>query len=175
MRRSVGGAGAEFDLLVEASNGRREEPSPRLLRTCAATLSHEPESLHRLRGWIRAVIAHTPHAPCLETLVIAANELATNALLHSRSGQPGGSFGVALTWNQETIQIAVQDQGGLGEPCLKSPLQATESGRGLYLVDSLAAQWGWTPNVFGTLVWVQFDAKCPEYDLKDLYLPDGII
>lgn len=146
-----------------------------MLRTCAATFDHDVRSLHRLRSWIRGVLAHTPHAPCLETIVIATNELATNALLHSRSGQAGGSFGVALTWNHETIQVAVQDQGGPSEPCVKSPLQGTESGRGLYLVHSLGSHWGWTPNVFGTLVWIQFDAKCPEFDLSTAFLTDGSV
>ncbi|ASU82984.1 ATP-binding protein [Nocardiopsis gilva YIM 90087] len=49
--------------------------------------------------------------PLLDDAELAASELATNALLHSRSGQVGGVMTLFIRRDSERVRVAVADQG----------------------------------------------------------------
>ena len=85
-----------------------------------------------------------------------ADELATNAVQHSRSGEPGGRFSVLVeTADPGWIWLGVEDEGGPTPPQLRSPAAGggQEGGRGLQIVDGLASAWGVTGDVAGRTVW----------------------
>ncbi|WP_340559193.1 ATP-binding protein [Streptomyces sp. GSL17-111] len=69
-------------------------------------------------------------------------ELATNAILHGRVR--GRDFLLGLTVTDKTLRIEVTDTRGDRLPATdrELPARLTESGRGLLLVDALAARWG---------------------------------
>ena len=70
---------------------------------------------------------------------MAASELAANAIAHTASGS-GGKFAVHLSDLGDRVAILVCDEGG---PTIPSPRKAAdqeESGRGLWLVASLCAE-----------------------------------
>jgi len=51
--------------------------------------------------------------PTADDVVFELGEVATNAIVHSRSGAPGGCFGVvADVLPGELVVVAVSDQGG---------------------------------------------------------------
>ena len=51
--------------------------------------------------------------PAAESLVLLTSELVTNAIVHSRSGRPGGSFTVrVLLYLGDYAWIEVVDEGG---------------------------------------------------------------
>lgn len=95
--------------------------------------------------------------PLADDFILIASELSTNAVVHSRSGQPGGEFTVrAEVRPGDYAWLEVEDQGG---PWFER--QANDHGRGLVLVAALAGDGNWVVengNAPGTrVVWVWLD------------------
>lgn len=84
--------------------------------------------------------------PFLDDVLLAVDELVVNALRHSKSGQPGGSFTVEIDRDADTVAIAVIDDGGPTEPVAVAAEELAESGRGLRMVSAASARWGWFGN-----------------------------
>jgi anti-sigma regulatory factor (Ser/Thr protein kinase) len=88
--------------------------------------------------------------PTLDDILLVLDELAVNALRHTRSGHPGGRFTVEVHRNPLAVTISVTDQGAPTEPRVRpltdatDPAALTESGRGLFTVAALATAWAWT-------------------------------
>lgn len=77
--------------------------------------------------------------PLVDDALICASELATNAVRHSASGQPGGRFTVRADLRPGCwVRIEVKDQGGPWS----GPAEDTERGHGLDIVRRIAADWG---------------------------------
>ena len=90
-----------------------------------------------LDGWLRA-----------DDFVLLASELSTNAIVHSRSGLPGGVFTVrAEVLPGEYAWLEVEDQGG---PWIERD-PGEEHGRGLALVAHLAGEGNWMVDDGSTL------------------------
>ncbi|WP_433333671.1 ATP-binding protein [Spirillospora sp. CA-294931] len=91
--------------------------------------------------------------PALESAVICTNELATNAVRHSRSGD-GGHFTVVIAEGRREIQLSVIDEGADGPgPRLREGGLFEESGRGLFMVDALSSSWAAERDGGATTVW----------------------
>jgi hypothetical protein len=116
-------------------------------------------------GLARDFTHQTLHAWELRGLVddasVIVSELVTNALRHglrvtpgSRPGQPGepahrsgpaarpGPIEVILLWPAGPLFCLVTDPG-ISAPVLAGPDPDAEAGRGLQVVQALAAEWGW--------------------------------
>jgi serine/threonine-protein kinase RsbW len=100
-------------------------------------------------------------ASCLAGCAVAddaitcVSELAANAVLHSNSRRPGGSFAVQATRDAGgRLRIEVTDQGGPWDP---SPDPGGQHGRGLLIVARLAADWGVSGHHDGRTVWLELD------------------
>ncbi|MFD7908446.1 ATP-binding protein, partial [Kitasatospora sp. NPDC059747] len=85
----------------------------------------------------------------LQEVELCASELIANALLHTRS-----RCTVAIRWRAGRLRVEVIDR----RPDLPRPERCTEStsGRGLLLVETLAAAWGWHPAGTGKVVWFEY-------------------
>ena len=98
------------------------------------------------RGLVRRTLTGFD-APVVEIAELLASELVTNAVAHANSAPV-----MRIDVTGQAVRVAVQD----GAP---GPVEAREgpheapSGRGLLLVDSLAASWGWAPTPEGKRVW----------------------
>jgi serine/threonine-protein kinase RsbW len=69
-----------------------------------------PEAVGVARHQVAAALAGVP---CAEDVVYALSEVASNAVLHSRSGMPGGHFTVAIDVLPPALAaVTVTDQGG---------------------------------------------------------------
>ena len=90
---------------------------------------------------------HSAHL--LEDAKLVVSELASNAVLHARS-----AFSVEIRPHGATVRISVRD-GSPAEPTLRDDRMAL-SGRGLFLVDSLSADWGVEVAPHGKSVWAEF-------------------
>ncbi|MCK2222021.1 ATP-binding protein (plasmid) [Actinomadura sp. ATCC 31491] len=109
-----------------------------------------------VRQSVRHVLKAAGHQDTYDAEVIVS-ELVANAIKHTASGQAGGLViaSVAGIGNTTTI-IEVIDQGAPTVPRMCEPADDECSGRGLYLVASLAAQWGVEGDVFGgRRVWAE--------------------
>ncbi|NBE91862.1 MULTISPECIES: ATP-binding protein [unclassified Nonomuraea] len=83
------------------------------------------------------------HHQSVDGAQLVTSELATNAVVHSRSGWPGGLVTAdVITFGDGLARIEVTDEGGttLPRPC--NPDDGDCHGRGLRLVEQLAQQWG---------------------------------
>lgn len=98
-----------------------------------------PEYLSEVRQFTHAVLCGRDGA---DVAVSVGNELATNAIRHSRSGEPGGEFVLQITTSDKWCQLRVIDQGAVKSPA-KHELTDTElSGRGLAMVELMSDIWG---------------------------------
>lgn len=84
-----------------------------------------------------------------DTLLMAANELASNAVLHARTEST-----VRLLADADRVRVEVTDENSrVPQPCL-TPADAT-SGRGLAIVDAAELDWGIDRHPGGKTVWIQ--------------------
>ncbi|MEY9845952.1 serine/threonine-protein kinase RsbW [Streptacidiphilus sp. BW17] len=83
---------------------------------------------------------------------LVVSELVTNAVAHARL--PGRLIWVRFELGAEELRIEVHDPGR-GRPVVQQAAEGDESGRGLWLVECLAARWGCCPRTggIGKIVW----------------------
>jgi anti-sigma regulatory factor (Ser/Thr protein kinase) len=95
--------------------------------------------------------------PCAGVLQLIVSELVTNSIVHSGSGRrEAGTVTLALAGNSGRVRVAVTDEGGPTLPRLREADSCAESGRGLYMVDALAAAWDCTRDSSGaTTTWAE--------------------
>jgi anti-sigma regulatory factor (Ser/Thr protein kinase) len=100
--------------------------------------------------------------PATDTVMLLVSELVTNAIVHSRSGVPGGTLTLALCPGAAGVLIQVCDAGGPSEPCLSAvPAEGAEHGYGLLLVDALADSWGTLSSPEGRVTWCRVGGGTP--------------
>lgn len=95
--------------------------------------------------------------PALDDVISVVAEFIANALRHTRSGLPGGTFLVEVRRWGGGIAVAISDQGGPCEPIAGDADDLAESGRGLRTVEILASRWGWAGDMDGRTVIAVFE------------------
>jgi anti-sigma regulatory factor (Ser/Thr protein kinase)/DNA-binding XRE family transcriptional regulator len=92
--------------------------------------------------------------PAADDALLCLSELATNALLHSRSREPGGCFTVHAQRQGNHLRVEVHDQGGpWTPPVMTGP--GEQNGRGLAIVSQLAHSWGRSGDEAGWTMWFE--------------------
>jgi anti-sigma regulatory factor (Ser/Thr protein kinase) len=95
--------------------------------------------------------------PAADDAVLCLSELASNAIMHSRSREPGGSFTVRAQLDRQRLRVEVADQGGPWDSPGR-PSADEQNGRGLLIVSQLAARWGCTGHSrSGWTVWYELE------------------
>lgn len=118
------------------------EPSTESGKVPEATAAHVP----RLRRIARAKLSLWGLSPQVDTSLLLVSELVTNGLRYG-SGQLV-ALRLALTSDLLIVEV---DDGSSARPSLRCAGSDAESGRGLFLVDTLADAWGVSPD--GTTTW----------------------
>lgn len=95
--------------------------------------------------------------PAAQAAALCVAELAGNAIRHSRSGDPGGTFTVRVEVAATWVHVEVADQGGPGTPTVRDASADADGGRGLSIVAALATDWGVVPHCGGHRVWARCD------------------
>jgi anti-sigma regulatory factor (Ser/Thr protein kinase) len=115
------------------------------------TIAGREQNASRARSFVESVLGK--HHPSADVAKLLVSELFTNAVQHSESRRPGGTVSLIVTGRPGSIGIEVIDQGSMWSvPVVKADVFAT-SGRGLFLVQSLADEWGYLRDSTGTTVW----------------------
>jgi len=117
----------------------------------SVTVPGRPEHVSGTRAFITRTLAGLSGVDC-DAATLLTSELVTNAIQHTDSGGPGGTVTVVIIGVPGGILIEVVDDGSAGTPVVKGDLYAAE-GHGLFLVQQLAAQWGYLRDPAGTTVW----------------------
>lgn len=117
------------------------------------------DQLRHVRADLAPVLGDCPLA---DDFILIASELSANAVVHSRSGLPGGVFTVrAEVRPGDYACLEVEDQGGAWIE--RKP--GDDHGRGLVLVAALAGDGNWTVEDGDTpgtrVVWVWLDWPGP--------------
>ncbi|NBE95624.1 ATP-binding protein [Nonomuraea sp. KC401] len=129
-----------------------EDRDPPAGHDLVARLPGSPSQVSRARSLVTDALGRDH--PLHDDVVLLTSELATNAVLHSRSGA-GGSFTVTVTRSDTLVRVFVADAGSEGPPCVcRTSAQAT-SGRGLPLIEALSHRWGFTREDGSTTVWFE--------------------
>jgi anti-sigma regulatory factor (Ser/Thr protein kinase) len=96
--------------------------------------------------------------PDADVAVLLASELVTNSVLHSGSAVAGGVVTVAVAVGGRAVRVEVTDRSGDGAPVLLPAASVdgeAEGSRGMRLVDTLAARWGYCRGGGFTTTWFE--------------------
>ncbi|WP_299531920.1 SpoIIE family protein phosphatase [uncultured Streptomyces sp.] len=137
-------------LLLRREATHAPQPGGRLQQHVA---QNDPEALSAARHMIRAAVRAWGAGERADEIELAADELMTNALMHT----DGGAIVTVrvLAGPERRLRVDVEDRSS----ALPRPREAGEdgvSGRGLMLVDRLADAWGVESRGSGKSVWCAF-------------------
>jgi anti-sigma regulatory factor (Ser/Thr protein kinase) len=126
-------------------------------RTFPANSAHVRDA----RRFLATILDGHPKA---DDALLCLSELATNAVVHSRSRQPGGSFTVRTHLDSRHLRVEVCDQGGPWHTLTRTYADE-QKGRGLLIVSQLATRWGCEGHSqTGWNVWFEIEARPPGQD-----------
>ncbi|WP_326812664.1 SpoIIE family protein phosphatase [Streptomyces scopuliridis] len=149
----VDARGGEDDvavLLLRRGGARAPRSGGRLQQQVA---QRDPEGLRTARHMIRAAVAAWGARERSDEIELAADELITNALLHT----DGGAVVTVrvLPGVERRMRVEVED-GSSALPHRRDAGYSGVSGRGLQLVEGLADEWGVESRGNGKCVWCEF-------------------
>ncbi|MFF5209497.1 ATP-binding protein [Streptosporangium sp. NPDC000396] len=127
-----------------------------------AAINSASNSVSTARLWARDLLTRKVPETTLDDVVLLLSEVVTNAVIHSDSGRRSdGSVMVCLGLGGGVVHVEVIDDGSAGSvPFIRMAEIDSDGGRGLFMVDVLAADWGThQDDEAGNAVW--------------FHLPDG--
>ncbi|AXE82198.1 SpoIIE family protein phosphatase [Streptomyces atratus] len=150
------GSGDDVALLVLR---RSPDPgSPRAPRLHQYVHQADPEGLSDARTIVRQALTDWDMAEFADDAELVTGELLVNVLLHTEGG-------AVLTLEVlpepvRRVRLSVQDRSSVW-PRRRSPGETATSGRGLLLLDAVAARWGIEPRGEGKAVWCEIGPSAP--------------
>jgi len=120
---------------------------PAIQRSLSVSLTAGPAAPSEARRYVRAAIEAWGVAADSYTAALLTSELVTNAIMHT-----AGSVGLFVTSSRDHLHVYVYDASRDWPAPLDVGVEA-EEGRGLMLVASLSAQWGWYRTSVGKAVY----------------------
>ena len=181
--------------ITDADRSRTGAP-PAAARDDLAVIWHGrfPGTGEQVSAARRAVARALTGSPGLDAATLIVSELATNAVIHTRSGRDG-TFEVTLSRFGDSLRIEVGDEGaeqlpvaGPAGPVLSAGADGgpgagpgkgpdpvfglAESNRGLAIVRALAQSWGCICAESRTVVWCELalaEGEGAAEDLADYY------
>ncbi len=118
------------------------------------TIPGRPEQVSTARAFVAQTLSAHRISADSDTATLLTSEIVTNAIAHTKSGVEGGIITIVVIGVPRGVLVEVIDDGSAGAPIVKGDLYAVE-GHGLFLVQRLAAQWGYLRDTAGTTVWFQ--------------------
>jgi anti-sigma regulatory factor (Ser/Thr protein kinase) len=119
-----------------------------------------PEHVRDARAFVAKALGEL-RPGFVDTAVLLTSELVTNAVTHSSSRCDGGSVTLLIMESSGGVRIEVADQGSdLSSPVVRGDVYAS-GGHGLFLVQTLADQWGYFRGQSGTTAWLWLSGARP--------------
>jgi anti-sigma regulatory factor (Ser/Thr protein kinase) len=122
-------------------------------------LPPHPSSVSVARRHVRELLDGAGRGDLTEATVLLVSEVVTNAILHSASGDQGGSLEVRYALDDHEVYVEVLDAGGAAAPSRHAEHLEGVSGRGLGLVEALASAWGVHDHQDGRAVWFRLPLR----------------
>jgi anti-sigma regulatory factor (Ser/Thr protein kinase) len=160
-------------LLVAIDTQREDDESaPRSALEVPMTYQHfdGPQAVRAARRFIRRALDGVLSSSTLNDVVLCVSELAANAVQHAHAEQ----FLIKLHADEARVRVECHDQASAW-PRLRRPNVDETRGRGLVLVDAMAARWGVEQRRFSTTkcVWFEFDVDPAHTRVPPKGLVDG--
>ena len=113
-----------------------------------ATWRFSPDVASAHDAWVATLeILKEKEIPAVDETQIIVDELAANAIIHAHT-----EFELSIELWSDCLRIIVRDKSKL-KPAIKYPDPLEESGRGLFLLDNVADDWGYHPTESGKCIW----------------------
>lgn len=123
------------------------------VRALEISIASDKALVAEVRRSVRATLASWGASEIADDMAVVASELASNALRHA-----GGEATLRLQLAEGRALLEVND-GSAQWPVPRRGGAEAEEGRGLLLVQALAAEWGWRPRERGgKTVWASLPA-----------------
>lgn len=126
--------------------------SPRATVLGSLTIEGQPKQVAAARAFVGRTLSASHLKVDSDAATLLTSEIVTNAIMHTKSGVPGGTVTIVVFAVPRGVLVEIIDDGSAGVPIVKGDLYAAE-GHGLFLVQQLAAQWGYLRDPAGTTVW----------------------
>jgi anti-sigma regulatory factor (Ser/Thr protein kinase) len=121
------------------------------------TIPGRPEQVGLARAFVARTLGANEVGADTDAATLLTSEIVTNAVQHTRSGVDGGTVTIVVIGLSRGVLVEIIDDGSAGTPVVKGDLYAAE-GHGLFLVQHLAAEWGYLRDAAGTTVWFHLPA-----------------
>ena len=121
------------------------------------TIPGRPEQVSLARAFVARTLGTNQTGADADAATLLTSEIVTNAIQHTKSGIDGGTVTIVVIGVSRGVLVEIIDDGSAGTPVVKGDLYAAE-GHGLFLVQHLAAQWGYLRDDAGTTVWFHLPA-----------------
>lgn len=118
-------------------------------RRTSARLAGEPHSPRQARRIAAEALRRWQYDEELDTVELLVSELVTNVVTHA-----GSDLSIVVELVDHAVRVEVIDASP-DPPIKRNPEPTTEHGRGVSLVDSLAAAWGFEERPTGKSVWFE--------------------
>ncbi|MFF9143956.1 ATP-binding protein [Streptomyces sp. NPDC014861] len=124
-----------------------------------------PQAVPQARHLVQHAVTRRGWDELMEPVALLFTELAANAIQHSTSagGETPVPVVVTVRFDHRSITVEVHNAGPAAEPIAapaQPPTADAENGRGLFLVEALAADWGSRSHADGTVIWFTIDRHC---------------
>ncbi len=118
------------------------------LHGCRVRLAAGPAAAAEARREVRAALCAWDVPVDPDIAILLTSELVTNAIRH----EPGGSVTLTVTCSRGELRVDVHDTSCFLPVVVDAPADA-EAGRGLMLVATLSAEWGFYRTPAGKAVY----------------------
>jgi anti-sigma regulatory factor (Ser/Thr protein kinase) len=132
------------------------------LQTRSVGLAAVPESVKESRDFVRGALSSWSLTGMYDDVRLVVSELVTNALRYAAGYPAQGDPPIRLSLLRTSgrLTCAVTDPCDQIPVC-REPDFASQSGRGLHLVEAFSDSWNWAPlSSHGKVVWACF--LCPD-------------
>jgi anti-sigma regulatory factor (Ser/Thr protein kinase) len=119
----------------------------------SVTVAGRAERARVARSFTAGVLG--PGHPCGDDAALLVSELFANSVRYGGPGTAGETVTVAVTAAGGMVRVEVTGASGPGVPQLRVTDGDAEDGRGLRLVEALAARWGWRRCGGRTVTWFE--------------------
>jgi anti-sigma regulatory factor (Ser/Thr protein kinase) len=141
---------------METAPGSPRRPrtgaNPRATVLGSLTIEGHPRQVSAARAFVARTLGASHLKVDSDAATLLTSEIVTNAIQHTKSGVDGGTVTIVVIGVPRGVLVEIIDDGSAGVPIVKGDLYAAE-GHGLFLVQQLAAQWGYLRDPAGTTVW----------------------
>ncbi|MET9957014.1 ATP-binding protein [Streptomyces sp. NPDC006339] len=149
----------EHGVAVQPGTSTTAEPTScggRLFQA-ASVFPADPAAVPRARRELHRLMCRSGLSSVADDVALGAQELMANAVTHGSRSHPVGEVTVKASYRLGRVRVEVQDASDEW-PLLQPASDDREGGRGLVLVDALAASWGIQPGAGrGKTVWMEMD------------------